>query len=78
MTSLTKFLEIALMETGDTTGGIEHPSAYARMAPDDAEGHYFLGVALKAKGDREQARTQFAEAARLQPNNSQYKAVAEN
>ncbi len=66
------------METGDTTGSIEHLSTYVRMAPDDAEGHYFLGVAFRAKGDREQARAQFAEAARLQPNNSQYKAAAEN
>jgi predicted Zn-dependent protease len=78
MTALTKFLGIALLETGDTVGGIEELATYVKKAPDDAEGHYYYGKALKAKGEREQARAQFAEAARLQPNNSQFKSAAEN
>ena len=78
MTALTKFLGIALRETGDTTGAIAELSSYVKIDPTDAEGHYAYGMALKAKGEREQAHAQLAEAARLQPNNSQYKSAAEN
>ena len=76
MTALTKFLGIALLETGDTVGGIEQLSAYVKVSPDDAEAHYFYGVALRTKGELEQARAQFAQAARLQPKNPQYQFAA--
>ena len=78
MTALIKFLGIALLETGDTAGGIKQLAAYVKLAREDAEGHYYYGMALKAKGDSEQAQAQFAEAARLQPNNPQFKSAAEN
>jgi hypothetical protein len=43
-----------------------------RIAPDDAEGHYYLGVALRLKGSSSDAHAEFLEALRLQPNNPQY------
>ncbi|MGB8493430.1 MAG: tetratricopeptide repeat protein [Candidatus Acidiferrum sp.] len=76
MTALTKFLGIALVETGDTTSGIEKLSSYVRVAPDDAEGHYYLGVALRVKGSSAEAHAQFLEALHLQPNNPQYEVAA--
>ena len=76
MTALTKFFGIALLETGKTAGGIEQLMAYLRMAPDDAEGHYYLGVALRVNGNNADAHAQFAEAVHLQPKNPQYQAAA--
>ncbi|HKV62416.1 MAG TPA: tetratricopeptide repeat protein [Candidatus Acidoferrum sp.] len=75
MAALTKFLGIALMETGDTAAGTEQLSSYVKRAPDDAEGHYYLGVALRVKGSLDGAHAQFLEALRLQPNNPQYEAA---
>ncbi len=74
--ALKKFLGICLVETGETADGIEQLSLYVNAAPEDSEGHYYLGVALRQKGDSEGARTQFAEALRLQPKNPQYEAAA--
>jgi tetratricopeptide (TPR) repeat protein len=76
MTALTKFLGIALVETGDTTSGIEKLSSYVKVAPDDAEGHYYLGVALRVKGSSAEAHLEFLEALRLQPTNVQYEVAA--
>jgi tetratricopeptide (TPR) repeat protein len=76
MTALRKFLGIALVETGDTASGIEQLSSYVKIAPDDAEGHYYLGVALRLKGSFSDAHTEFLEALRLQPNNPQYEVAA--
>jgi tetratricopeptide (TPR) repeat protein len=76
MTALTKFLGIALVETGDTASGIEKLSSYVKVTPDDAEGHYYLGVAFRAKGRSAEAHSQFLEALRLQPNNVQYEVAA--
>jgi Flp pilus assembly protein TadD len=76
MTALTKFLGIALVETGETATGIERLSSYVKLAPDDAEGHYYLGVALRLRGSSEEAHGQFLEAVRLQPNNPQFEAAA--
>jgi Flp pilus assembly protein TadD len=75
-TALTKFLGIALFETGDTAGGILQLSVYLKMEPSDAEAHYMLGVALRQKGDAAKAHEQFLEAARLQPNIPQFEAAA--
>ena len=77
MTALMKFLGIALVETGDTTSGIEKLSSYVRIDPTDAEGHYYLGVALRVKGSSAEAHSQFLEALRLQPNNVQYEVAAQ-
>jgi Flp pilus assembly protein TadD len=76
MTVLGKFLGIALVETGDTAAGIEQLSSYVKLAPADAEGHYYLGVALRLKGRSAEAQTQFLEATRLQPNNPQFEVAA--
>lgn len=76
MPALKKFLGISLMETGETSEGIELLSWYAKAAPEDAEGHYYLGVAFRLKGKPAEAHAQFAEAVRLQPSNSQYEAAA--
>jgi tetratricopeptide (TPR) repeat protein len=76
MAALTKFLGIALLETGDTDAGIEQLSSYIKLAPDDAEGHYYFGVALRLKGSSAEAQAQFLEAVRLQPSNPQYEAAA--
>jgi tetratricopeptide (TPR) repeat protein len=76
MTALTKFLGIALLETGNTDAGIEQLSSYVKLAPDDAEGHYYFGVALRLKGNSAEAQAQFLEAVRLQPSNPQYEAAA--
>jgi hypothetical protein len=64
------------VETGDTASGIEQLSSYVRIAPDDAEGHYYLGVALRLKGSSSDAHAEFLEALRLQPNNPQYEVAA--
>lgn len=76
MTPLRKFLGIALVETGDTSAGIEQLSSYVKLAPTDAEGHYYLGVALRLKGSSEEAHGQFLEATRLQPSNPQFEVAA--
>ena len=76
MTALRKFLGIAQIETGDTAAGIEELSSYVKLAPGDAEGHYYLGVALRLKGGSAEAHEQFLEATRLQPNNPQYEVAA--
>jgi tetratricopeptide (TPR) repeat protein len=73
---LNKLLGICLTETRKITEGIDQLSLYVKLAPEDAEGHYYLGVALRLKGDSEGAHTHFAEALRLQSNNSQYEAAA--
>lgn len=44
--------------------------------PDDAEAHYLLGSALKGVGKMDEARSQFQEAARLQPRNQLYQAAS--
>ena len=76
MTALRKFLGIALVETGEAASGIEQLSSYVKIAPDDAEGHYYLGVALRLKSSSSDAHAEFLEALRLQPNNPQYEVAA--
>jgi tetratricopeptide (TPR) repeat protein len=74
--ALEKYLGICLVETGETADGIDQLSLYAKASPEDAEGHYYLGVGLRQKGKSERANAEFAEALRLQPNNAQYEAAA--
>jgi Flp pilus assembly protein TadD len=78
MTALTKFLGIALLETGDSANGAAYLAVYVKMDPTDVEGFYYYGKSLKVKGEKEKAHAQFAQAARLQPNNPVYKSAAEN
>jgi protein O-mannosyl-transferase len=44
------------------------------MAPDDADAHNMLGVALASQGKLLEAREQFVEAVRLSPNHPQARA----
>ena len=71
-----KLLGICLFETGEIDEGAKQLNLYVTNTQEDAEGHYYLGVALRLKGRSEEARSQFAEAFRLQPNNLQYEAAA--
>jgi len=73
---LRKLLGISLFEAGEIDEGASQLGLYVKNAPEDAEGHYYLGVAFRSKGRSEEARLQFAEAFRLQPNNAQYEAAA--
>jgi len=76
MPALKKFLGISLIETGEVADGISLLSWYTKAASEDAEGHYYLGVAFRLQGNSEGARSEFVEALRLQPGNAQYEAAA--
>jgi tetratricopeptide (TPR) repeat protein len=73
---LKKLTGVSLIETGEVAAGIDQLNLYVEAAPEDAEGHYYLGVGLRLKGSSDEAQAQFAEALRLQPNNFQYEAAA--
>jgi tetratricopeptide (TPR) repeat protein len=73
---LKKLMGVSLIETGEVAAGTDQLNLYVKAAPEDAEGHYYLGVALRLKGSSDDAQAQFAEALRLQPNNFQYEAAA--
>jgi Flp pilus assembly protein TadD len=74
--ALRKFLGIALFETGDVAEGIRQLRLAVKDAPDDAEGHYYLGAALRSDGRLAEAHAQFAEALRLRPENPVFEAAA--
>jgi tetratricopeptide (TPR) repeat protein len=73
---LKKLMGISLIETGEVAAGMGQLNLYLKAAPDNAEGHYYLGVAYRLKGSPDEAHAQFAEALRLEPNNFQYDAAA--
>jgi tetratricopeptide (TPR) repeat protein len=73
---LRKLLGISFVETGKIDEGTTLLSAYEKNTPEDAEGHYYLGVALRLKGQSDDARSQFDEAFRLEPSNPLYEAAA--
>jgi len=73
---LKKLMGISLIETGEVAAGIDQLSLYVKAVPENAEGHYYLGVAFRLKGSPDDAHAQFAEALRLEPNNFQYEAAA--
>jgi TonB family protein len=57
---------------GDFDEAIQELHLYLKTKPDDAEAHYFLGVALRGVYKPDAALAEFREAARLEPNNSLY------
>ena len=73
---LKKLMGISLIETGEVAAGIGQLNLYIKAVPENAEGHYYLGVAFRLKGSPDEAHAQFAEALRLEPNNFVYEAAA--
>jgi len=57
---------------GDFDEAIQYLNLFLKTNPDDAEAHYFLGVALRGVYKTDAALAEFREAARLEPNNSLY------
>lgn len=76
MPLLHKHLGDSLLHTGDIDGAIEELATFLKSEPNDAEGHYVLGVALREKGRQNEAQAQFGEAAGIEPSNPLYDAVA--
>jgi len=76
VTYVEKMLGYCYISTNQPSEAIDPLAQYVLTEPDDAEGHFFLGSALKALGKKEEARTQFQEAARLEPRNQQYRAAS--
>jgi Flp pilus assembly protein TadD len=52
---------------GDVVGAIASFREAARLAPEDAQAHYQLALALRKSGARAEARREMAEARRLAP-----------
>ncbi len=55
------------LKTGDLAGAVAKLREAVRLAPDNAQAHYQLALALQQTGARTEARTHFAEAQRLAP-----------
>jgi TonB family protein len=74
---IQKHLGGCLVHTGDFDGAITELTAFLKTSPNDAEAHYFLGVALREKGNASDAAVQFREAKRMAPENPFYAVVAD-
>ena len=72
-----KHLGGCLVHTRDFDGAVKELTTFLETNPNDAEAHYFLGVALREKGDASGADVQFREAKRIEPGNPLYLAVAD-
>jgi tetratricopeptide (TPR) repeat protein len=72
-----KHLGGCLVHTRDFDGAIKELTTFLETNPNDAEAHYFLGVALREKGDTSVAEIQFREAKRFAPENLLYSVVAD-
>lgn len=68
MPLLHKDLGIALFNTGNIEAAITEYVTFLQAAPNDADGHYQLGVAFRAQGHKDDALAQFRECARLDPS----------
>jgi len=64
---LHKFLGIGLFQTKHAAEAIRELSLYVNTDPADAEGHYYLGSALRAAGREDEANAQFRLAPALKP-----------
>ncbi len=62
---------------GDFDEAARYLDLFLKTKPDDAEAHYFLGVALRGMYKTDDALIEFREAARLEPDNPLYSASAE-
>jgi TonB family protein len=74
---IQKHLGGCLVHTGDFDSAITELTIFLKTNPNDAEAHYFLGVALRGKGNASDAAVQFREAKRIAPENPLYSAVAD-
>ena len=74
---IRKHLGGCLVHTGDFDGAITELTTFLKTNPNDAEAHYFLGVAFREKGNASDAAVQFREAKRIAPENPLYSAVAD-
>jgi TonB family protein len=74
---IRKHLGSSLVHTGDFDAAIDQLTVFLNTSQNDAEAHYFLGVALRAKGKSDEALAQFRDAARIEPNNPLYSAVVD-
>jgi Flp pilus assembly protein TadD len=57
-----------MLSAGDLEGAISQFQAAIRSSPDYAAAHYQLGLALKQKGDKDEARKEFQRAVDLDPH----------
>jgi len=73
-----KHLGGCLVHTRDFDGAIKELTTFLETNPNDAEAHYFLGVAFREKGNANEAEVQFNEAKRIEPANPLYLAVADS
>jgi TonB family protein len=74
---IRKHLGGCLLHTRDFDAAIKELTAFLATTSNDAQAHYFLGVALRETGKKEEAQTQFREASRIEPANPLYAAMAD-
>jgi TonB family protein len=74
---IRKCLGGCLVHTRDFDAAIKELTAFLAITSNDAEAHYFLGVALRETGKKDEAQTQFREATRIEPSNPLYAAMAD-
>jgi TonB family protein len=74
---IRKDLGICMVHAGEFDAGIEQLTLFLKASPDDAQAHYFWGVALREKGQPDQAAAHFREAVRIEPNNWLYTTAAD-
>ena len=72
-----KHLGGCLLHTRDFDGAIKELTTFLEANPNDAEAHYFFGVAFREKGNTSDAEIQFREAKRIEPANPLYSTVAD-
>src|SRR4029077_20452968 len=72
-----KHLGGCLVHTRDFDGAIKELTTFLEANPNDAEAHYFFGVAFREKGNTSDAEIQFREAKRIEPTNPLYSTVAD-
>jgi len=76
VTYVEKMLGFSYLSNKQPAEAVEPLDQYIEADPEDAEAHFLLGTALRQLGRDDEARTQFSEAARLDPQNQTYQSVA--
>ena len=65
MSSLHKFLGLCLFQKKQTDYAIAELDLYVHAEPNDPEGHYFLGTALRDAGRQTDSESEFQQAEKL-------------